>query len=59
MTTTYIRSDVYYNGNHDEANKRINAFFEKYFQIYEMYLRNQITEELFHEITEKFLDDLN
>lgn len=54
-----FRSDIYYNGNHDEANKRINAFFEKYFQIYEMYLRNQITEELFHEITEKFLDDLN
>lgn len=45
-------------GNDHDANQRINDFFEKYLQIYEMYLHNHLTEELFHEITKKFLDDL-
>ena len=46
------------NGNRDESNMRINEFFTKYLQIYNMYLHNQMTEELFHEITEKFMQDL-
>ncbi len=53
-----FRSDVYYGGNHDNSNKRINSFFDKYFQIYDMYTHNQITEEFFHEIVDKFLEDL-
>lgn len=53
-----LRSDIYHGGNHDNSNKRINTFFEKYFQIYEMYLHDQITKGLFHEIINKFLDDL-
>lgn len=53
-----LQYETYSNGNHDESNKHINTFFNKYFQIYDMYLHNQITEELFHEIVEKFLDDL-
>ena len=53
-----FRSDIYYGGNSDSSNIRINEFFEKYFQIYDMYLSAQITEDFFHEITKKFLDDL-
>lgn len=53
-----LRSDILYYGNSDESNKRINSFFAKYFQIYEMFLHAQMSEELFHEITEKFMADL-
>lgn len=52
------QSDMYYNGNQDESNMRINSFFEKYFKLYELYTHNQISEEMFHEIIEKFLTDL-
>ena len=47
-----------WNGNAHYPNQQINTFFVKYLQIYEMYLRNHLSEDLFHEITEKFLDDL-
>lgn len=54
-----FQSDILYGGNSDESNKRINAFFDRYFQIYDMYLHNQITKEFFHEIVDKFLADLS
>lgn len=53
-----LHSDYLYFGSKDESNCRINAFFDRYLQIYDMYVRNQMTEELFHEIAEKFMDDL-
>lgn len=53
-----LRSDVLFCGNTDESNTRINTFFARYFQIYELFVHNQMDEELFHEITEKFLEDL-
>ena len=53
-----LRTDCLFGGNNDDSNIRINAFFTKYLQIYNMYLHNQMTEELFHEITEKFMQDL-
>lgn len=53
-----MRDTALWGGNAHNANQQINGFFEKYLQIYEMYLHNHLSEELFHEITGKFLDDL-
>ena len=53
-----LRQDVLFGGNNDDSNIRINAFFTRYLQIYNMFVHNQMKEELFHEITKKFLDDL-
>lgn len=53
-----LRSDVLFGGNIDDSNVRINTFFARYLQIYDLFVHNQMGEELFHEITEKFLDDL-
>lgn len=53
-----MKAESYCNGNHDESNNRINAFFQKYFKLYGMFLKNEIDESLFHEIVEKFYDDL-
>ena len=53
-----LKYDVLYSGNSDDSNIRINTFFAQYFQIYELFVHNQIGEDLFHEITKKFLDDL-
>lgn len=54
-----LQSDLYYNGNQDESNMRINHFFERYLKIYDMYLHNQMDEDLFDEIVSKFLADLS
>ena len=54
-----LQSDLYYNGNQDESNMRINHFFERYLKIYDMYLHNQMDENLFDEIVSKFLADLS
>ena len=53
-----LKYDVLYSGNSDDSNIRINTFFAQYFQFYELFVHNQIGEDLFHEITKKFLDDL-
>lgn len=53
-----LKCDVMYSGNSDDSNIRINTFFARYLQIYDLFVHNQMGEDLFHEITEKFLDDL-
>ena len=53
-----LHTDVLMDGNADDSNIRINTFFARYFQIYDLFLHNQMNQELFHEITEKFMGDL-
>lgn len=53
-----LNSDIMYSGNSDDSNIRINTFFARYFQIYDLFVHNQMGEELFHEITQKFMEDL-
>lgn len=53
-----LQMDYNCGGNIDESNTRINEYFQKFFNIYDLYLHNHISEEMLHEITEKFMSDL-